>query len=119
MTMITCLILWIPRGTTYVPDGPPATSPDGVALGLAGTLTPGAVHAVSTAAMSRPASALRDDGRLRRLVPIHEPFPMPHSGRPAPATRIGSSVVPLVGSYPKAERATPALRAPGPQQAAG
>ena len=26
MTMITCLILWIPAGTTYEPDGPPLTS---------------------------------------------------------------------------------------------
>ena len=61
MIMITCLILWIPSGTTYSPFGPPVTSltdavrsrsrcPD-----LAGW--PDDAHAASSAAMSRAATA--------------------------------------------------------------
>src|SRR5260370_4248008 len=99
LLMIRCLILWIPGGPRYRPAGPPAASPDGVALGLAGALTPGAVHPASRAAVSRPAAATRDDW-LRRLVPIHEPFPNAIFRASGPGAMIGSSLVP-VGKYPK------------------
>src|SRR5262245_17340587 len=67
MTMITCLILWIPCGTTYMPNWPPTTC-------SGSTGSPGALHAASEPATSRAATALAARTRTR-LAPIHQPFP--------------------------------------------
>ena len=58
MTMITCLILWIPDGTTYVPDGPPVTR--------SGALE----HATSKAVTSKPMATMRAGRALRCPAPV-------------------------------------------------
>ncbi len=55
MTMITCLILWMPLGTTYVPLGPPATGAGVVAArrGRGGSLgVVNTVHDASSTVMA-------------------------------------------------------------------
>src|SRR5215472_12204122 len=63
MTMITCLILWIPGGTTYVPDGPPATR-GGPAGG-----SPAGTSAAYATAIKPAARTLATRARMR-LAPI-------------------------------------------------
>ena len=74
MIMITCLILWMPGGTTYRPVGPPVTSLTDVVLSRPPCADrdawPEAVHAASSPAMSRPAPAAYNDLTRTRLVPI-------------------------------------------------
>src|SRR5260370_26041984 len=67
MTMITCLILWMPGGATYVP---PVTRSDEPAFGLGEpAVGPDDAHAASSALVSTPAAATRASCPLRRLVP--------------------------------------------------
>src|SRR5215472_1543004 len=63
MTMITCLILWIPGGTTYVPDGPPATRGGPAGGSSGGTIV---THAT---AIEPAARTLATTARMR-LAPI-------------------------------------------------
>jgi hypothetical protein len=50
MMMITCLILWIPGGTTYVPSGPTE--------GLAACFRPPEAHDAGRTGMSRQATTI-------------------------------------------------------------
>src|SRR5271169_5287703 len=66
--MITCLILWIPAATTYVPLGPPVACPDGPAEEDGDE-----VQAASRPAASRPKPTAAARGRRtklrRRMIP--------------------------------------------------
>src|SRR5215472_18138513 len=69
MMMITCLILWIPGGTTYVPVAPPTTRAGPVAFGRGATAATGRgdeVHAVSAAVNT--ATRTSTTRRIRRLL---------------------------------------------------
>src|SRR5258708_169501 len=69
MTMITCLILWIPGGTTYVPDGPPATRA-GLAAGRLAAAGLDDEHPASRAAVAT-ATIMTQPARMpRRLAAI-------------------------------------------------
>src|SRR5215469_15220412 len=78
MTMITCLILWMPGGTTYVPDGPPATR-GGPAGGSPGGTSAAYATAIEELAARRPATRTR-----MRLAPIVSLSRMPETGSPVP-----------------------------------
>ena len=72
--MITCLILWIPSGTTYRPFGPPMTSLTDVIRSFlpwpGWDAWPDDAHAASRAAMSRAATTAYHDLTRTRLFPI-------------------------------------------------
>src|SRR4030081_794586 len=77
MTMITCLILWIPCGTTYVPDGPPATRA-GRAVGGVVVDEPPASRAVTTT----PTTMTQTERMPGRLAPITTLPAMPRAPVP-------------------------------------
>src|SRR6266702_3173967 len=79
MMMITCLILWIPAGTTYVPSGPTD--------GPAACLWPPDVHDASRTDMNRQPTAIRA-GPVPRRSGFILPSLAGRRGRPGSMTAI-------------------------------
>src|SRR5215469_562884 len=79
--MITCLILWIPGGTTYVPNWPPATR-GGPAGG-----SPGGTSAAYATAIEPAARRLATRARMR-LAPIVSLSRIAETGSPVPSGHI-------------------------------
>src|SRR3981081_567220 len=82
MTMITCLILWIPWGTTYVPDGPPATRAgrEGVGRAVGAVLVD--EHPASRAVTTTPTTMTQTERMPGRLAPITTLPAMPRAPVP-------------------------------------
>src|ERR1700733_11538713 len=101
MMMITCLILWIPGGTTYRPVGPPVTSLTDVVLLLGRWACadwagwPDEVHAASRPAMSRPAPAAHQDLTQTRLMSIPSLSRVPETRRPARSAHSADTCPPV------------------------
>src|SRR5215469_2578899 len=113
MTMITCLILWIPGGTTYVPVGPPATRG-----GPAGGSPRGASAAYATA-VENTATMLATRTRMRLALIVILPE-MPETRSPVPSGHIGITVD-RAGKLPESmpERSLTSRHGPEPASARG
>src|SRR3984885_12709205 len=101
MMMITCLILWIPGGTTYRPVGPPVTSLTDVVLLLGrGSCADWAswaeeVHADIRAAVSRPAPGAPQARTQTRLMSIPSLSRVPETRRPARSAHSADTCPPV------------------------
>src|ERR1700728_4333344 len=95
MMMITCLILWIPGGTTYRPVGPPVTSLTDVVLLLGRCACadwaswPDEVHAAS------PPPAAPQDLTRTRLMSIPSLSRVPETRRPARSAHSADTCPPV------------------------